>query len=131
MGRADDQQLRAVTAAFLPWVREAITRGTYLGYLATLGHQVAAGTGMMLIDWPPSPRDPGPNPQRGYIFNTYTEPDHRRRGLGSRLVQMALEEARMRGIGVVSLHAAPGTGGLYESLGFSASNEMIWSEPGS
>jgi ribosomal protein S18 acetylase RimI-like enzyme len=127
-GHADDDALKAVTAAFLPWVREAITRGTYLGYLATLGHRVAAGAGMMIQDWPPSPLDPSPAPQRGYIFNAFTEPDHRRRGLSAQLVRMALEEARMRGIKVVTLHGATGTQALYESLGFKINNEMIWSD---
>jgi ribosomal protein S18 acetylase RimI-like enzyme len=130
LGHADDDALKAVTAAFLPWVREAITRGTYLGYLATLGHQVAAGAGMMVMDWPPSPRDPSPAPQRGYVFNAFTEPDHRRRGLCGQLVRMALEEAKMRGIAVVTLHTAPGTQALYESLGFRINNEMIWSDEG-
>ena len=127
MGYSDDQ-LRAVTTAFLPWVREAITRGAYLGYLATITHQVAAGAGMMIVDWPPSPRDPSPSPQRGYIFNAFTEPDHRRRGLASKLIAMLLEEAKMREIRVVTLHAAPGTQKLYESLGFRGNNEMIWSD---
>lgn len=130
MGREDDETLREVIAHFLPWVREAITRGTYLGYLAALGHEVVAGAGMMIHDWPPGPRDPSPNPQRGYLFNVFTQTSHRKRGLAGQLVRMALEEARLRGIRVVGLHFAPGTHALYQSLGFTDNNEMIWHDQG-
>lgn len=128
MNHADDEHLRQAISSFLPWVREAITRGTYLGYLATIGHEVAAGAGMMVQDWPPGPRDPSLNPQHGYIFNVFTESAHRKRGLAGQLVRLALEEARLRNIRVVTLHAAPGTHDLYQSLGFADNNEMIWSE---
>jgi hypothetical protein len=63
MNHADDEHLRQAIGHFLPWVREAITRGTYLGHLATIGHEVAAGAGMLVQDWPPGPRDP-PAPTR-------------------------------------------------------------------
>jgi GNAT superfamily N-acetyltransferase len=129
MNHADDEHLRQAIGHFLPWVREAITRGTYLGHLATIGHEVAAGAGMLVQDWPPGPRDPpSPHPQRGYIFNVFTESVHRKRGLAGKLVRLTLEEARLRNIHVVTLHFAPGTHDLYRSLGFRDNNEMIWSE---
>lgn len=127
MGRPDDANLAAMTAAFLPWVRDALERRTYLGVFATVADTVAAGAGLMLLDWPPHPHDP--QPLRGYLLNVYTEPQHRRRGLARALVQAALDEARLRGIRVVALHASKEGRALYESLGFKATNEMYRVEP--
>jgi ribosomal protein S18 acetylase RimI-like enzyme len=127
MGRPDDERLRAMTTAFLPWVRGAIRDGRYLGLLATSADTVAAGAGMLVLDWPPGPNDPGC--QRAYLLNVYTEPEHRRRGLARRLVQAALDEARVRGIRVVALHASAEGRSLYESLGFQSTNEMYRIEP--
>ena len=127
MGREDDGRLREMTTRFLPWVRDAIAGGRYLGLLATTADTVAAGVGMMLLDWAPGPNDPGT--VRAYLLNVYTEPEHRRRGLARRLVQAALDEARVRGIKVVALHASPEGKPLYEELGFRDTNEMYRIEP--
>ena len=59
-----------------------------------------------------------------YVSSMYTEPEHRRKGLGGRLLQTALEFARSRGVGGITLHAAAGAVTLYESFGFNSTNEM-------
>ena len=51
---------------------------------------------------PPKPENP--TGKYVYVFNLYTEPEHRRRGLGSKLLTEALEYARE--VGVVFIGAA-------------------------
>ena len=122
MGKPDDARMQAMLTSFLPWVRDAIASGKYLGMLATNVHQVAAGAGMLLLETAPSYGDTGTT--RGYIFNVYTELEHRRQGLARQLIQALLEEAKLRGIRIVSLHATEAGKNLYSELGFETSNEM-------
>jgi len=47
-----------------------------------------------------------------------TDPEHRRQGLGTRVMQALLTEARRRGLRTASLQASPDGLPLYERLGF-------------
>ena len=122
MGKPDDVNMQAMLTSFLPWVRDAIASGKYLGMLATNVHQVAAGAGMLLLEAAPSYGDASTT--RAYIFNVYTELEHRRQGLARQLIQALLEEAKLRGIRSVSLHATDDGKNVYSELGFETSNEM-------
>ncbi len=122
MGKPDDAKMQAMLTSFLPWVRDAIADGNYLGMLATNVHQVTAGAGMLLREAAPGCGDTSTT--RAYIFNVYTELEHRRQGLARQLIQALLEEAKLRGIKSVSLHATEAGKNLYSELGFETSNEM-------
>ena len=82
--------LRTMTLHFRAWLAPRLTDGSYFGYFLMHGRTVAAGIGLMLIDWPPHPAHPTQD-RRGYVLNVYVDPAHRRRGLAKRL--MALGEA--------------------------------------
>lgn len=123
MGRPDDSNMTTMLEVFGSWVRSAIARGLYGGFLAELQGQAVAGLGMMFQEYPPRPGDS--SCARGYIFNVYTEPPHRRKGLAKRLMEAALSECKARGLEMVTLHASEMGLSLYETLGFEQSNEMI------
>jgi ribosomal protein S18 acetylase RimI-like enzyme len=74
------------------------------------------------MDWPAGYFDW--STYRGYIFNVYTNPEHRRKGLGRMVVQAALDWSAAKGIHYVSLHASDFGKSLYESMGFKPTNEM-------
>jgi ribosomal protein S18 acetylase RimI-like enzyme len=122
MGKPDDANMQVMLTSFLPWVRDAIANGKYLGMLATNVHQVTAGAGMLLLESAPTYGDTSTT--RAYIFNVYTELEFRRQGLARQLIQALLEEATLRGIRVVSLHATDAGKNVYSELGFENSNEM-------
>lgn len=124
MGEPDGERLEAMAQAFLAWVRERIASGHYFGWFATDDDEVVAGVGMVLIDWPPHVLHLEPN--RAFIFNVFTEPSYRRRGIARALIESALDEARRRRLAIVSLHASETGKSLYASLGFETSNEMQW-----
>jgi ribosomal protein S18 acetylase RimI-like enzyme len=111
-----------------PWVAQAISDNRYLGWLTEDDGKVVAGAGLLLLDWPPHPLDPR-STTRGYLLNVYVEPDYRRRRLASNLIELALAEARRRGIRVVALHSTEEGRRLYESAGFRPTNEMFYVEP--
>jgi len=54
----------------------------------------------------------------------YTEPEFRRQGLGGKLLKEVLEYSRRNGITYATLHASKSGKSLYESHGFSDTNEM-------
>lgn len=122
-GRTDFEVLDEMSLHFKPWVERMIGEGKYFGWLAFEGERVAAGVGMLLLDWPPHFLDPA-SEQRAYLLNVYVEPDFRRRKLASHLTELALAEAHRLEIKVVSLHATDAGRKVYEQLGFQDTNEM-------
>ena len=59
-----------------------------------------------------------------FISSMYTEPEYRRQGIGGKLLKEALEYSRQKGITYATLHASKSGKSLYESHGFSDTNEM-------
>ncbi|MDB4906299.1 MAG: GCN5-related N-acetyltransferase [Gemmatimonadetes bacterium] len=123
MGHTDLAAMQRMTAQFEPWLTERMERGEYLAWFATTPEgETAAGAGLWLMDW--LPHLLGSAPRRGNIVNVYTEPDHRRRGLARRLVEACVSHCRERGLDLVILHASPEGRHLYETMGFTPTNEM-------
>lgn len=106
------------------WLRHAIPSQTYRAWMAedAQGH-VAAGGGLLVIPWPPGPITM--DPRCGFIFNVYTHPDHRQRGLARRLVEAMHEWCRSQGIERVVLNASVFGQPLYESMGYVTTNEPM------
>jgi len=60
----------------------------------------------------------------GYIANVYVERAHRRKGAARALTTAAMDWLRASGCAVVRLRASPYGRTLYESMGFTPSDEM-------
>jgi GNAT superfamily N-acetyltransferase len=115
--------LEAMVEAFLPWIREKMATGEYVGWFAIAEDgAIAAGAGLWLMDWPPHMI--GPGSRRGNILNVYTDPQYRRQGLARRLTETAIEWCGTHGIATAILHASEEGRDLYRSLGFEPTNEM-------
>ena len=123
MGERDQAKLDAMEAESVPWLQGKISSGSYFGWFAVAPDgSIAAGAGIWLIEWPPSVMDL--RGRRGTIFNVYTVPGYRGRGLARCLMESILAWCGERGIRVVNLHASDAGRPLYEALGFRATNEM-------
>ena len=72
---------------------------------------------LLLVEKPPSPRFP--RGHTGVLFNVYTRPEYRRRGLARKTMGALIEEAYHRKLDVLELHATEDGYPLYRSLGFS------------
>jgi len=75
-----------------------------------------------LYDW--MPRIGALNVRRGYLLNVYVESKYRRCGIAREIVTQIMDWAQEQGIITVTLHASEKGRPLYESLGFTATNEM-------
>jgi GNAT superfamily N-acetyltransferase len=106
-----------MAVAFELWLRHAIPSKTYLGWLAVAANgDVAGGAGLIVIPWPPGPLSL--DPRCGFVFNVYTDPTHRKRGLARRLMEATHEWCRAEGIERMVLNASTFGESLYRSMGY-------------
>lgn len=96
---------------YLEWMGDYLSGKTEYGwYLCMDGDKIAGGLGVIENDFHKR-KDLAPN-----ITCVYVEPNYRRQGIVSRLLDMAVEELRSKGISPVYLITADGE--FYESLGW-------------
>ena len=117
----------ALDSAFRRWLAETMPAGTYRAWLVeTIEEQddhilgaktiVVAGGGITIVPWPPGPRYMGT--RLAFVYNVYTEPAHRRRGL-ARLVMDAIHAwCREAGITSLALNASADGQPMYQSMGY-------------
>jgi len=115
------QNLDLVACAFADWLPSRLD-ATYFHWLATRDTRPVGSAGVLLLDWPPSPRDPRGG--LGFIYNVYVEPAHRRRGIARATLELLHRWAHERGLGALALHASEDGRPLYEALGYLPTNEM-------
>ena len=67
--------------------------------------------------------------RQGTIINVFTEPEWRRRGIGSLLMKEITAWARSEDLERILLHASEEGRPVYQKLGFVESNEMRFVAP--
>lgn len=123
MGHRAPAALDAMEATSRPLFARGLADGSYRGWLAEeKDGRVVAGGGIIMLRYHSSPHDP--KPQRAWIVNMYTERDYRRRGLARRLMEEMIAWCRAQRMTTVYLHASDEGRALYDSLGFTPTNEM-------
>jgi GNAT superfamily N-acetyltransferase len=123
---ATEDRYAEMDTAFLPWVRERIADGRYVGLLLEdpATQQVVAAAGVFYMDFPPHYLDP--QPTRAYLLNFYTCPEDRGHGYAKKLLIACLDECKSRGVHVVTLHASKFGRPIYEAHGFKLHNEYVY-----
>jgi GNAT superfamily N-acetyltransferase len=106
----------AVAATFRPWLAETMPKGLYRAWVIELGPVTVAGGGITIIPWPPGPHYPGD--RVAFVYNVYTEPAHRQRGLARTLMEAIHAWCRAEGIGSLALNASRFGQPLYSSMGY-------------
>jgi len=118
MGVALDRE--ALDGAFRNWLSAMMPAGTYRAWLAEdASGAIVAGGGMTILPWPPGPTYMGR--QLAYVYNVYTEPAHRRRGLARLIMEAIHAWCRKSDIASVALNASRDGVPLYEALGYQVS----------
>lgn len=132
MGRTVPAIERPLLDACAEYFDRALASGQYVGWVAQLAappHTPVGGAGVQFRPLLPRTDPAGQRlliGREGLVLNVYVLPEHRRRGLARRLMETLLAWAPGAGIVRLVLHAAPDGRPLYESLGFRASNEMLF-----
>jgi GNAT superfamily N-acetyltransferase len=115
MGTSIDAE--SVAMAFRDWVTKLLPGGTYRGWVVeAAGRDIVAGGGMTILPWPPGPWYVGG--RMAFVYNVYTEPEHRRQGLARMIMDAIHQWCREEGIGVAGLNASGQAQRLYESMGY-------------
>lgn len=118
--QADGDELEA---AVLVYIERAMAAGTFHGWLVECDGRAVAGGGLQLRTLMPRSRYVHDEPE-GLIVSMWTEPAHRRRGLGRRVVAAILAWGAQHGVTRLTLHASKDGRPLYEQFGFKLTNEM-------
>ena len=132
MGELDEKWRHVLMTHTADALRSDLHSGEYVGWLAVpaddpesvvggggallrrrLGRIVGSGAHARLA--------PG---REALIVNVFTEPAWRRRGVARRIVEEIVAWARADARDSIVLHASAQGRGLYESIGFRATNEM-------
>jgi GNAT superfamily N-acetyltransferase len=123
-GRLDAERTAALMTQLQPILRPMLASGEYVGWLAVAEEGVVvAGAGVQIRTLLPRPETAVR--REALVVNVYTQPAYRRHGLARRLMANILTWCREQGIERVALHASDMGRPLYESLGFTPSNEMV------
>ena len=106
------------------WLRHAVPSHIYRGWMAvTDSGEVVGGGGLIVIPWPPGPMTM--DPRCGFIFNVYTKPEHRKQGLGRRLMDAMHDYCRAEGVERVVLNASVFGKPLYDVMGYVVAEEPM------
>ena len=109
----------ALRPAFRAWLAEMMPPGTYRAWLVEHEGRVVAGGGITVLPWPPGPRSMGD--RLAFVYNVYTEPAHRRRGLARLLMDAIHDWCRDAGITSMALNASRDGQPLYTAMGYAES----------
>jgi GNAT superfamily N-acetyltransferase len=106
-----------VSAAFRTWLQTQMPAGVYRAWLVEgPDARVVAGGGMTILPWPPGPRSI--HDRIAFVYNVYTEPGHRRRGLGRLVMDTIHAYCRDEGIAYIALNASRDGLPMYEAMGY-------------
>lgn len=109
-------------SSFASWLDAHMRAGTYRAWLVQAeGGLVVGGGGITIMPWPPGPRSF--TGQLPIVFNVYTAPAHRRRGLARALMSSIHAWCRDAGFNVIALSASEEGRPLYETLGYEPSRQ--------
>jgi GNAT superfamily N-acetyltransferase len=109
----------ALDTAFRAWLREMMPAGTYRAWLVETGADIVGGGGITVLPWPPGPQYPGD--RLAFVYNVYTDPAHRRRGLARLVMDVIHDWCRDAGITSMALNASRDGQPLYKALGYTES----------
>ena len=118
----DQGALNTMEKLSAEYLKAALNDGSFRAWFASASNRVVACGAVVISPWPAHPNDL--ECRRATILNVYTNPEYRRRGIASQLLQTMIAWCKQDGFARVTLHTSDDGRHLYESLGFEPSNEM-------
>jgi len=102
--------------SLLDFYKRNLAAGTYVSWLALDGDKIVGTSGMSFAEKPPY--FTCPSGKLGILSSMYTDPDHRRMGIATELLDRVVKEAKEYGCGTIYITASDVGVKLYESYGF-------------
>lgn len=103
-------------SALMDFYKRNLAAGTYVSWLAYDGDKIVGTSGMSFAEKPPY--FTCPSGKLGILSSMYTDPDYRRMGIATELLDRVVKEAKEYGCGTIYITASDMGVKLYESYGF-------------
>lgn len=118
----NDQELDTTSSATEKFLREKWD-GEPACYLKMEDNMVVGGLAVSYYQMLPS----GKNPSGlcAYILNMFVEPEYRKKGIATELLEFVISKCREKGVGKVALHATEMGWHAYEKAGFSKTENCM------
>ena len=123
-GLPEGTDMGAIRTRSYHYYERALREGTHTAILVFDGEEVVGAGGVSFYQVMPTWHDP--SGCKAYIMNMYTRPDHRRRGIARRTLDLLVGECRARGVGFIALEATSMGRALYEKYGFVPMEHEMW-----
>ena len=114
---------KSFDAAFVERSRDYFTNGAQTTVLAFDGENAVGCATICYVQVMPTYSHPTGN--RAHIMNVYVREEYRRRGIAREMMEMLLDEAKLRGVSQITLDATESGRPLYQALGFESSEEFM------
>lgn len=119
----DDDKTKILKRSLQGYFSEAIPPNDFVAWVAEYNGTII-GTGGMVVWRMPSRYGGLESGRLGYVLNLYTIPEARRRGIGARLLNELIEEARSLGLKYLHLHSSEDGMSLYRTAGFAEPDQI-------
>ena len=115
----------AIRKANEEFLKEVLIDGSFMQWLAVEEGKIVATSSVSFYRLPPNRGLP--TGKAAYIGNMYTYPEYRKKGIASKLLSLAVEEAKNYGCNKVLLNATDMGRPIYEKFGFTDSkDDMVY-----
>lgn len=111
-----DTDMSEVERASYEYYWEALDANMHTAYLVLDGDTFVGAGGVSFFRVMPTWNNP--SGYKAYIMNMYTQPEYRRRGIATKMLDILVKEICERGITAISLEATDMGRPLYEKYGF-------------
>ena len=98
------------------YFNEHIDKGDFIGLIGNYNENIVSVAFLVIKYFPPNPSMM--NGKTGTIFNVYTFPEYRNKGIAKRIVQELINEAKLLDIKSIDLKSTEDGYNLYKNLGF-------------
>jgi ribosomal protein S18 acetylase RimI-like enzyme len=113
----EDGVTKILRKSLLEYFTKAIPSNDFIAWVAEYNGKIIATSGMVV--WQIPARYGGVESGKlGYLLNFYTIPEARRRGIGTRLLDELIKEAKLLGLKYLHLHASEDGISIYRKAGF-------------
>jgi len=120
MRNESDNEKDALRQSIKQHFETGIAEGSLITWLACDSEKIISTCGLTFFTATPSITNI--TGKQGYITNMYTYPEYRRRGIASKLFELTVEEAKVRGCGRIVLYKTGMAENIYKQFGFDDSH---------
>ncbi len=109
--------------SLMDFYKRNMAAGTYVSWLALDGDKIVGTSGMSFAEKPPY--FTCPSGKLGILSSMYTDPNYRRMGIATQLLDRVVKEAENYGCGTIYITASDMGVKLYEAYGFKHNGNFL------